>query len=303
VVDNINVATLYEAPLMLERSHLGEIVCKRLSLPDTAPDLTEWTRMVKDIYACEKSCTIALVGKYVKLHDAYLSVAESLFHGGIPNKAKVNILWIDSEELESLSDEEVERVLAPANGLLVPGGFGQRGTEGKIRAIAYARRRNLPFLGICLGLQLAVIEFARHVLGLEDADSGEFRPDGTHKVIDIMEYQKTVLDLGGTMRLGKYPCNVLPNTVLYKAYGMSLISERHRHRYEFNNHYRDAFAKAGMVLSGLSPDGLLVEAVELADHPYFVAVQYHPEFQSRPNRPHPLFTGLIRAALRASESV
>lgn len=303
VVDNINVSTLYEAPLMLEKNHLADIVCKKLGLPGKTPDLAEWEAMVRGIRECRDTVTIGLVGKYVKLHDAYLSVAESLFHGGIHNRVKVKIEWIDSEELEKLPQEELQRALCGLDGILVPGGFGQRGIEGKIMAVAYAREHRVPFLGICLGMQLAVIEFARNVLHIKDADSGEFAPTSAHKVIDLMEYQKTVVDMGGTMRLGKYPCNVRENSRMMEAYRATSISERHRHRYEFNNSYREAVISRGMQLTGLSPDGLLVEAVELKDHPWFVAVQYHPEFQSRPNRPHPLFREFIRAAKAGNEQL
>jgi CTP synthase len=303
VVDNVNVSTLYEAPLMLEKNRLADIACKRLGLPQVQPDLCEWEAMVRGIHACQDEVTIGLVGKYVKLHDAYLSVAESLFHGGIFNGVKVRIEWIDSEELEKKPEAETDALFARLDGILVPGGFGQRGIEGKITAITYARRHRVPFLGVCLGMQLAVIEFARNVLGLRDADSGEFNRNSAHRVIDLMEYQKTVVDMGGTMRLGKYPCNVTENSRMMEAYGTTSISERHRHRYEFNNEYREQVICHGMRLTGLSPDGLLVEAVELEDHPWFVAVQYHPEFQSRPNRPHPLFREFIRAAKAGNEQL
>jgi len=304
VIDNVNVGTLYEAPLMLEQGGLGEIVCKKLGLECTAPDLAEWKSMVEGIYACRDEVRIGLVGKYVKLHDAYLSVAESLFHGGIANRAKVCIEWIDAEELEKLGPEQAEASLRGLDGILVPGGFGQRGTQGKILAIRYARENNIPLLGICLGMQLAVVEFARNVLGLQDAASGEFDPASPHKVIDLMEYQKDVADKGGTMRLGKYPCFIPEEgTRMYEAYGQAVVSERHRHRFEFNNGYRALMTAHGMRLSGLSPDSLLVEAVELADHPWFVAVQFHPEFQSRPTRPHPLFREFIRAAKACGEQL
>ncbi|MDR1927495.1 MAG: CTP synthase [Oscillospiraceae bacterium] len=300
VVDNINVSTLYEAPLMLERNHLADIACKKLGIPAQKPNLSEWEKMVADIHACKDEIRVGLVGKYVKLHDAYLSVAESLFHGGIANRVKVKIEWIDSEELEKHTQEEAARFLAALDGILIPGGFGVRGTEGMITAIRCARENNIPLLGICLGMQLAVIEFARNVLRLPDANSGEFAPDSAHRVIDLMEYQKAVVDMGGTMRLGKYPCNVAQGSKMFEAYQQTSISERHRHRYEFNNAYREAMICKGVRLTGLSPDGLLVEAVELAEHPWFVAVQYHPEFQSRPNRPHPLFREFIRAAKNRS---
>ncbi len=303
VVDNVNVSTLYEAPLMLEKNGLADIVCKKLGLCKSPPDLREWEEMVRGIHECRDEVTIGLVGKYVKLHDAYLSVAESLFHGGISNRVKVRIEWVDSEELEKLTPEAADALLAPLDGILVPGGFGGRGVQGKLAAIRYAREHCVPFLGLCLGMQLAVIEFARNVLGCKDADSDEFNSDSVHKVIDLMEYQKAVLDKGGTMRLGKYPCDVVENTKMRAAYGTASISERHRHRYEFNNIYREQITRSGMLISGLSPDGLLVEAVELADHPWFVAVQFHPEFQSRPNRPHPLFREFIRAAKAGNEQL
>ena len=301
VIDNVNVRTLYEAPLMLEEGGLGDIVCRKLGLPCAPPDLAEWKAMVQGIYACEDEVRIGLVGKYVKLHDAYLSVAESLFHGGIANGVHVRIEWLDSEELEKLGPQRREEVLAGLDGILVPGGFGPRGVEGKIAAARHAREHKTPYLGLCLGMHMAVIEFARSVLGLEDADSGEFAPGSAHKVIDLMEYQKTVTDMGGTMRLGKYPCFIQENSRMYEAYGQVSVSERHRHRYEFNNEYRDLMAAHGMRFTGLSPDNLLVEAIELADHPWFVAVQFHPEFQSRPTRPHPLFREFIRAAKARGE--
>ncbi len=303
VIDNVNVGTLYEAPLMLEQGGLGNIVCQKLSLPCAAPDLADWEDMVNGIYACQDEVKIGLIGKYVKLHDAYLSVAESLFHGGIANRAKVSIEWIDSEELEKLSWEQLEAALSGLNGILVPGGFGKRGTLGKTLAIRYAREHKVPMLGICLGMQLAVIEYARNVLGLTDADSGEFNANSAHKVIDLMEYQKDVTEKGGTMRLGKYPCFIAEGTRMYAAYGQTSISERHRHRYEFNNEYRALMTAHGIKLSGLSPDSLLVEAIELVDHPWFVAVQFHPEFQSRPTRPHPLFRAFIQAAKACGEQL
>jgi CTP synthase len=301
VIDNVNVRTLYEAPHMLEERGLRDIVCRKLGLPCAPPDLAEWKAMVQGIYACEDEVRIGLVGKYVKLHDAYLSVAESLFHGGIANGVHVRIEWMDSEELEKLCPQRREAALAGLDGILVPGGFGPRGVEGKIAAARYAREHKTPYLGLCLGMHMAVIEFARNVLGLGDADSGEFAPASAHKVIDLMEYQKTVTDMGGTMRLGKYPCFIQENSRMYGAYGQVSVSERHRHRYEFNNEYRDLMAAHGMRFTGLSPDNLLVEAIELADHPWFVAVQFHPEFQSRPTRPHPLFREFIRAAKARGE--
>lgn len=293
VIDNTDVSTLYEVPLMLERNGLANVVCKRLSIKAQKPDLDEWRAMVSTIKQCEKSVRIGLVGKYVKLHDAYLSVAESLFHGGIENRVRVNIEWIDSEDI---TESNVESMLKGLHGVIVPGGFGNRGIEGKICAIKYCRINNVPFFGICLGMQLAVVEFARNVLGFEDADSGEFNDDSENLIIDIMENQKTITKKGGTMRLGLYPCEIVPGTRLSEIYGISHVDERHRHRYEFNNAYTQAVVSKGMTLSGLSPDGKLVEAIELQNHPWFQAVQFHPEFKSRPNRAHPLFRDFIRAA-------
>jgi CTP synthase len=294
VIDNTNVETLYEAPLMLEEGGLGNQVCKKLSLGCSGPELSEWRCMVGKAKNPSKAVRIALVGKYVKLHDAYLSVAEALSHGGIENDARVHIEWVHSEELtiENLSDR-----LFGCHGILVPGGFGGRGIEGKTLAIQFARENNIPFLGICLGMQMAVVEFAQNVLGLADANSTEFDEVTANPVIDIMPEQKKITAKGGTMRLGAYPCNIKEQSKMKEAYGLGQISERHRHRYEFNNDYKEQFEKSGMILSGSSPDGLLVEAIELSDHPWFVAVQYHPEFKSRPNRAHPLFREFIRAAV------
>lgn len=298
VIDNTDVASLYEAPLMLEEGGLGNTVCRKLGLDCGEPDLTEWRSMVSGIKSCDRPISIALVGKYVKLHDAYLSVAESLFHAGIENNAKVNILWVDSEDIAS---DSVAQALAGCHGILVPGGFGNRGIEGKIEAIRYARENKIPFLGICLGMQMAVIEFARNVLGLNSANSTEFDEETPDPVIGIMPDQRNITDKGGTMRLGAYPCSIRPGTNMEKAYRTESIDERHRHRYEFNNDFREAFERAGMVLSGLSPDGRLVEAVELKEHPWFTAVQYHPEFKSRPNRAQPLFREFIKASIVCSE--
>jgi len=296
VIDNTTVSTLYEAPLMLEQNGFGNIVCRELDLPCGVPDLCEWKQMVQDIKSRKDTVTIALVGKYVKLHDAYLSVAESLFHGGIVNRVKVDIKWIDSEKI---TPDNVAKKLANCDGILVPGGFGNRGVEGKVIAIQFARENRIPFLGICLGMQMAVIEYARNILHLADANSGEFDENTKNAVIDIMPDQKEITAKGGTMRLGKYPCEIASDTKLLDAYNINSISERHRHRYEFNNDYRDKLTKSGMIISGLSPDGRLVEAIELQPelHPWFVAVQYHPEFKSRPNRAHPLFKDFIKAAV------
>mgnify|MGYP002802655371 FL=1 len=293
VIENRTLPLLYEAPAMLEGENLSSIVCRKLGLSPREIDLSDWNAMLRRAKSCDKKVRIALVGKYVQLHDAYLSVAEALAHAGFENGAKVEIDWVDSEEL---TPESAPRALQGADGILVPGGFGGRGIEGKIAAAKYARENDVPYLGICLGMQTAVIEFARDVLGISDADSSEFSPAGAHSVIDIMPDQLGV-KLGGTMRLGAYPCKVREGTKLFAAYGEALISERHRHRYEFNNDYRAAFEGAGMVLSGTSPDGRLVEAVEIPRNRFFVGVQFHPEFKSRPNAAHPLFREFVRAAL------
>lgn len=300
VIDNINVGTLYEAPLMLENQGLGLQVCRKLKLECGEPELAEWEGMVQSIQASEKAVTIGLVGKYIKLHDAYLSVIEALHHGGIPDHLKVEIRWIDSEDLEQ---GEPECLLDGCDGILVPGGFGTRGSEGKLMAIRYAREKRIPFFGICLGMQMAVTEFARNVLGLSGANSTEFDAETPYPVIDIMPDQADITDKGGTMRLGAYPCIIQGGSLMAEAYGTLEIAERHRHRYEFNNQYREAFLSDGMKLTGLSPDGRLVEAVEVEDHPWFVAVQYHPEFRSRPNRPHPLFLEFVRASARQSGAI
>ena len=293
VIENRTLPLLYEAPVMLEGENLSAIVCRKLGLSPREIDLSDWNAMLRRAKSCEKNVRIALVGKYVQLHDAYLSVAEALTHAGFENGAKVEIDWVDSEEL---TPENAPRALQGADGILVPGGFGGRGIEGKIAAAKYARENDVPYLGICLGMQTAVIEFARNVLNIPDADSSEFSPAGAHSVIDIMPDQLGV-KMGGTMRLGAYPCKVREGTRLFAAYGKALISERHRHRFEFNNDYREAFEGAGMVLSGTSPDGRLVEAVEIPRNRFFVGVQFHPEFKSRPNAAHPLFREFVRAAL------
>ena len=299
VIENLTLPILYEAPLYLEERGLSSVVCRELHLPVPEPDLREWRAMVSAIKNRSKSVTIGLVGKYVQLHDAYLSVAEALRHAGFFLDAKVSIRWIDSELVTA---ETVESTLAGLDGILVPGGFGSRGIEGMILAAQYAREKNIPYFGICLGMQVAVIEYARHVLGIADASSGEFAPEGLHKVIDYMPGQSDAVDKGGTLRLGSYPCFIRPGTTMERCYGVEEISERHRHRYEFNNEYREALAAAGLTLSGLSPDGRLVETVELSDRPFYVGVQYHPEFKSRPNKPHPLFKGFVAAALAAQQT-
>ena len=295
VIENSTVENLYEAPLMLEKSNFSEIVCRELGIKGTKCDLTEWTELVAKIKTAinNDSINIAIVGKYVKLHDAYISVAESLRHAGYAEGVNVNILWIDSEEI---TRDNVAEMLKDCKGIVVPGGFGNRGVEGKIEAVRYCRENNLPCLGICLGMQVAVIEFARNVLGLKDANSREFDDITENPVIDIMSDQIDIEDMGGTMRLGAYPCAIKKDSKLFEIYGKELIHERHRHRFEFNNKYRDMYLANGMNLSGISPDGRLVEAVEIKDNDFFVGVQYHPEFLSRPNRPHPLFVGLVHAA-------
>ena len=294
VIENCDVGLLYEAPLVLEEEGLASIVCKEFGLGDLQPDLTEWTQMVDNLRHPQVTVNIALVGKYVELHDAYLSVAEALKHGGIPHRAAVNILWIDSE---AITDATVDELLGDADGILVPGGFGSRGVEGKITAAKYAREHKVPYLGICLGMQIAVVEFARNVLGYADANTTEIDPATSHNVIDLMPDQRNVDQRGGTMRLGQYPCVLDIRSRSYAQYGEELIYERHRHRYEFNNDYREQMQNAGMLLAGISPDKHIVEMIELPDHPWYVACQFHPEFKSRPNRPHPLFRGLIAAAV------
>ena len=293
VIENLTVPVLYEAPLMLERSHLSDIVCRELSLHCPPADLTEWNEMLARIAARKKTVRIAIVGKYVKLHDAYLSVMEGLHHAGYENGAMIAIKWVEAEDV---TEAAAATILGTCDGILVPGGFGDRGIEGKVTACKYAREHNIPYFGICLGMQIAVIEYARNVLGLQDANSGEFTPSGAHNVIDLMPDQKGV-EKGGTMRLGKYPCTIKRGTKMEQAYGTLQITERHRHRYEFNNAYREQFTAAGLTLSGTSPDGHLVEAVELTGRRFYVGVQYHPEFKSRPNRAHPLFREFVAAAI------
>lgn len=294
VIENITLPNLYEAPLMLEKSNFSSVVCRELGIDVPPPDLNEWTQMVERIKLRKSSVDIGLVGKYVGLHDAYLSVAEALRHAGYFHNAHVNIRWIDSEEITS---ENVEQKLDGLDGILVPGGFGSRGIEGMILAAGFAREKNIPYFGICLGMQIAVIEYARNVAGIADANSGEFDEQCRNKVIDFMPGQSDDIDKGGTLRLGSYPCQIRPGTVMERCYKDSIISERHRHRYEFNNEYRDILQSCGLTLGGTSPDRRLVETVELTDRPFHVGVQYHPEFKSRPNKPHPLFKGFIGAAL------
>ncbi|WP_321302012.1 CTP synthase [uncultured Sphaerochaeta sp.] len=295
VIENKTVPVLYEAPMMLRAEKLDEIVCRELKLKTREPDLSEWKTMLKRIEGAKKQVRIALVGKYIQLHDAYLSVMEALKHGGWEHGAEVQIDWVDSEEV---TKDTVEELLCEADGILVPGGFGDRGIEGKILAARYAREQRIPYLGICLGMQIAVIEFARHVVGFIDAHSSEFAPDSKHPVIALMPDQRGNIPKGGTMRLGTYPCMVKPDTRMSKVYSQAESTrERHRHRYEFNNEFRDILQEKGLIISGTSPDETLVEAVEIASHPFFIGVQYHPEFKSRPNRPHPLFSGFIAASL------
>ncbi len=298
VIENRTLPCLYEAPLMLENANFSSVVCRELGIDAPAPELMEWEGMVERIKAADRQVRIALVGKYVQLHDAYLSVAEALHHAGYELGARVEIQWIDSE---TLKPENIDEVLGGVDGILVPGGFGGRGIDGMILAARYARENGLPYFGICLGMQIAVIEYARHVAGIADADSGEFDEQCAHKVIDFMPGQSNDVDKGGTLRLGAYPCEIQPHTTMARCYGSERISERHRHRYEFNNDYREALRQAGLTLSGLSPDGRLVETVELTDRPFYVGVQYHPEFKSRPNKAHPLFKGFVGAALQKAE--
>ncbi|MBQ3462340.1 MAG: CTP synthase [Clostridia bacterium] len=298
VIENLDLDTLYEVPLALEDEGLAKVVCKRLGIEDKEADLEGWREMVKivkDLMDGEhEEVTISLVGKYVALHDAYISIVESLKHGGIANYANVNINWVDSEKVTA---KNVDKLLKKSDGILVPGGFGDRGIEGKIIAAQYAREHKIPYFGICLGMQIAVIEYARNVLGYADAHSSELNPDTTHPVIDLMPEQRDVEDLGGTMRLGMYPCKLTEGSLSKKIYGDDLIYERHRHRYEFNNHYRTEITEKGMLIAGQSPNEKLVEMVEIPDHPWYIGVQFHPEFKSRPNRSHPLFASFIKAAI------
>ena len=294
VIQNTTAGTLYEVPLLLQKERLDEIVCRKLGLDRPAAYMSRWAAMVEDIKNAKREVTIALVGKYVQLHDAYLSVEESLFHAGTACGAVVHIRWIDSE---TVTPENVAQKLAGCSGVLVPGGFGDRGIEGMIAAARYARESGLPYFGICLGMQIAVIEFARHVLGWADAHSTEMAPKTTHPVIDLMPDQVGISSKGGTMRLGQYPCVLAADSRARTLYGQTEISERHRHRYEFNNDFRDRITAAGLLPTGTSPDGRLVEIVENPNHPWFVGVQFHPEFKSRPDRPHPLFKGFVAAAL------
>ena len=299
VIENITLPCLYEAPLMLEKSNFSSVVCRELGIDAPAAELDEWSEMVNRIHARQKNTDIALVGKYVQLHDAYLSVAEALRHAGYALNSEVMIHWIDSE---TLNEENIAAVLGNMDGIIVPGGFGSRGIDGMILAAKFARENRIPYFGICLGMQIAVIEYARNVAGIADADSGEFNELCKHKVIDFMPGQSDSIDKGGTLRLGAYPCMIKSGTAMERCYGKATIFERHRHRYEFDNDYRDTLTAAGLTLSGLSPDGRLVETVELTDRPFHIGVQYHPEFKSRPNRAHPLFFGFVKAALERMET-
>lgn len=295
VIEARDAETLYEVPLMLQEEGLDDIVIKHLGLECGEADMTEWTELVDKVKNLSHITKIAIVGKYVALHDAYMSVVEALRHAGFDNDTDIDVMWINSEKV---NDQNAAELLGEADGILVPGGFGDRGTEGKIVAARYARENNIPFLGICLGMQMACVEGARNLLNLEGANSSEIDPETPHPIIDLLPEQKEIEDLGGTMRLGLYPCKLLPDSLAQKAYGNGLVYERHRHRYEFNNEYREDLEKVGFRFSGTSPDGRLVEIIELANHPWFVATQFHPEFRSRPNRPHPLFRDFVQAALK-----
>lgn len=298
VIENITLPNLYEAPLMLEKANFSSVVCRELGIDAPEADLSEWKAMTERMNGDLGSVRIGLVGKYVQLHDAYLSVAEALRHAGYDCGSKVDIDWIDSE---TITGDNYREKLSRLDGIIVPGGFGGRGIEGMILAARYARETRLPYFGICLGMQIAVIEFARDAAGIADADSGEFNELCPNKVIDFMPGQSGDIDKGGTLRLGSYPCVIKENTTMEKCYGASQINERHRHRYEFSNNYREALQNAGLTLSGTSPDGRLVETVELTDYPFYVGVQFHPEFKSRPNKPHPLFKGFVAASVKHKE--
>ncbi len=299
VIEAIDAKSIYEVPLLMEKEKLDEVVLKKLHIPLIhPPDLKKWTEFLNVLYTTKNTVDIALVGKYVELKDSYKSIAEAFIHAGVVNNCKVNIHWIHSEKINK---ENVSEILAKVKGILVAPGFGNRGIEGKIIAIEYARKNKIPFLGICLGMQCAVIEFARNVLKYEDANSREMNPATTHPVIDLLETQKNVSYLGGTMRLGAYPCELKENTLAYRIYQRKLIYERHRHRYEFNNEYADVFVQNGMVLSGINPDKGLVEIIELKDHPFFIGVQFHPEYKSTVENPHPIFVHFVKAAIEKNE--
>lgn len=300
VIQNLTARSIYEVPMLMEEQGLDTIVLRKLEMEDKPKDMQGWHDMVARILKkYDKKVTIAVVGKYVALQDAYISITESLRHAAVANEAELDIHWVNAEEIKA-DDTDMAKVMAGVDGILVPGGFGNRGIEGKIKAIQYARKHKIPFFGICLGMQCAVIEFARHVCGMADANSSEFNPNSTHPVIDLMPEQLDVEDLGGTMRLGLYPCKVYPDTLTSKAYNAELIYERHRHRYEFNNAFREEIVGKGLVLGGTLPNGRLVEIVELpeSEHPWFLGAQFHPEFKSRPTNPHPLFREFVGAAVK-----
>ncbi len=299
VLQNLDVEYLYEAPLAMEEEHLAEVACECLHLDCPEPDLTDWKKMVYNLKHPTSKVTIALVGKYIQLHDAYISVVEALKHGGISNQATVDIKWVDSE---TITEENIAELLGDVQGILIPGGFGSRGIEGMITAIKYARENKVPFMGLCLGMQLTIVEYARNVVGINDAHSIEIDSNTTHPVIALMPDQNDVEDIGGTLRLGAYPCVLAKDSLAYRLYGTDMISERHRHRYEVNNDYRSVLTEKGLCLSGTSPDNRIVEMCELTEHPFYIATQAHPELKSRPNRPHPLFKGFIDAALKFRET-
>lgn len=301
VIENNNCDILYAVPMMLKEQHMDDVVIKKLGIECAEPNLEDWENMLYALRNPKQTVKIAMVGKYVELHDSYISVNEALKHGGIETRSAVDIDWIDSETLEG-DDVNLDDILGDVDGILVPGGFGSRGIEGKINACQYARTHGIPYLGICLGMQIAIIEFARHVLGMNGANSAEINPDTPFPVIDILPEQKEVTDMGGTMRLGQYPCTLNPESKSYELYGASMIYERHRHRYEVNNDYRNDLLSGGMIFAGTSPDNHIVEMVEIPKHPWFVACQFHPEFKSRPNKPHPLFRGFVTAASKHKNS-
>lgn len=301
VIENNNCDILYAVPMMLKEQHMDEVVLKKLGIEAPQQDLSDWECMLDALRNPQQTVKIAMVGKYVELHDSYISVNEALKHGGIETRSKVDINWIDSESLEA-DGTDLNEIFADVDGILVPGGFGSRGIEGKILACNYARTHGIPYLGICLGMQIAIIEFARNVLGLDGANSAEINPDTMYPVIDILPEKKSITDLGGTLRLGEYPCKLNKSSKAYELYGEEIIYERHRHRYEVNNDYRDRLLEGGMIFAGTSPDDHIVEMVEIPEHPWFVAGQFHPEFKSRPNRPHPLFRGFVTAALEYNRS-
>lgn len=301
VIENNNCDILYAVPMMLKEQHMDDVVIKKLGIECSEPNLEDWENMLYALRNPKQTVKIAMVGKYVELHDSYISVNEALKHGGIETRSAVDIDWIDSEALEG-DDVNLDDILGDVDGILVPGGFGSRGIEGKINACQYARTHGIPYLGICLGMQIAIIEFARHVLGMNGANSAEINPDTPFPVIDILPEQKEVTDMGGTMRLGQYPCTLNHESKSYELYGASMIYERHRHRYEVNNDYRNDLLSGGMIFAGTSPDNHIVEMVEIPNHPWFVACQFHPEFKSRPNKPHPLFRGFVTAASKHKNS-